>query len=167
MRDSGSPDTIISRGLARAIGAVVEPTTATFGTLGQAGMTPFEGVVRKLQLHLAPRIECEVDAFVSPDDYCLMLLGNDIFNSSMLRVVGIVADQQYIIVQHGAEVDVVPFQLQPPAERDAQHAASAAAKAVASPIPTREVALPPPPSRASAHPPSNASSVSFEDWTRA
>ena len=45
-----------------------------------------------------------------------MLLGSDIFNSSMLRVVGIVADQQYIIVQHRAEVDVVPFQLQTPAE---------------------------------------------------
>ena len=55
-------------------------------------MTPFKGVVRKLQLRLAPQIECEVDAFVSPDDYCLMLLGNDIFNSSMLHMVGIVAD---------------------------------------------------------------------------
>ena len=76
MRDSGSPDNIISHGLARAIGAIVEPTTATFGTLGQAGMTPFEGVVRKLQLRLASRIECEVDACVSPDNFCLMLLGN-------------------------------------------------------------------------------------------
>ena len=130
-------------------------------------MTPFEGVVRKLQLRLAPWIECEVDAFVSPDNYCLMLLGNNIFNSSMLRMVRIVADQQYIIVQHGVEVDVVLFQLQTPAERDAQSAASAAAKAVAAPKPTREVALPPLPLHAPAHPPRNASSVSFKDWTHA
>ena len=133
MRDSRSPDAIISCGLARAICAIVEPNTATFGKLGQSGMTPFEGVVRKLQLRLAPRIECEVDAFISPDDYCLMLLGNYIFNSSMLRVVGIVADYQYVIVQHGAEVDVGPFQLQTPAEKDTQRAASAAAKEVAAP----------------------------------
>ena len=92
-----------------------------------------------------------------------MLPGNYIFNSSLLSVVGIVADQQYIIVQHGAKVDVL-FQLQIPAKRDAHRAASAAAKAVAVPKPTRQVALPPP-SRAPAHPPSNANSASFKDWT--
>lgn len=92
MRDTGSPDTIISRGLARAIGAAVEPTMASFGTLGRDTMTPFEGVARKLKLCLAPHLTTEINAYVSPDDYCLLLLGNDVFNANVLCMVAIVAD---------------------------------------------------------------------------
>ena len=48
-----------------------------------------------ISLSLAPRIKVSARAYVLPASYCLLLVGNDIFNADKVRLVSIVADQSY------------------------------------------------------------------------
>ena len=63
----------------------------TYGTLGQNTQTKFVGVVRNLRLQLAPRIAIEVSAYVTNDDYFLLLIGIDVLNKDRVQIVSVVS----------------------------------------------------------------------------
>ena len=56
--------------------------------------------------------------YVSGDDYHLFLLGNDVINREMVHFVSLVGSGQMYVASFGGMIDIVPFELQTPAERE-------------------------------------------------
>ena len=90
IRDSGAGDTIISKGLLRFLtGVEATPIDREFRGLGASGPSKYLGVVKPMTLRLTPQLA--VDnwyGLVSSDEYCVMLLGTDLFNREMVETLG-------------------------------------------------------------------------------
>ena len=90
--DSGSPMTMMTRGLAVRAGLKLSPTNETYGTISQSGL-PLAGIAEDVRIQLAPRIAVTWNVKVTPEDTCVMLIGTDIFNAEEVHVETLLGDK--------------------------------------------------------------------------
>ena len=94
----------------------IEPTIEEFGSVGSNTMQRYVGSVQ-CKVQLTPRICVAVKALVSPDDYALLLLGNDIFNKEVVRIIAYSDAEQLYTVSYNGQVDVMQRTLLTPSQR--------------------------------------------------
>lgn len=60
-------------------------TSKNFLGLGGSTPTSYLGLYKPLVMRITPRIQITHQCFISPDKYCLLILGNDIFNKEIIE----------------------------------------------------------------------------------
>lgn len=62
-------------------------------------------------MRLTPRIQITHQCYISPDNYCLLLLGNDIFNKEMVETIAQNETFGCYVLRHGNQIDILPYKL--------------------------------------------------------
>ncbi len=71
----------------------------------------YAGIAKNVMIQLAPRIKIIKDIYVTAEVGMVMLIGNDIFNSEVVRVETVMANKQAWVVSWEAEHDIIPYSL--------------------------------------------------------
>ena len=111
LRDTGAPDTIISKGMLELLApkAPLKPTSRKFTGIGSTTSQKFLGIWTPLHIQLTPRITVAHSAYVSPENFCLMLLGNDLFNPEVVETLGHHEHRSVMTIRYGNQVDCLPY----------------------------------------------------------
>ena len=76
-------------------------------------------------MRLTPKITVTNPCYISPDGYCLFLLGNDIFNKERVETLSQNDQTGVFLLRYENTVDVLPYQLMSSEERQKREAAFA------------------------------------------
>lgn len=86
IRDTGAPDTIMTQALYLHLNLKGHTETSkNFLGLGVSSPTSYLGIYKPLVMRITPRIKITHQCYISPDRYCLLILGNDIFNKEVIE----------------------------------------------------------------------------------
>ena len=64
-------------------------TSKNFVGLGTSSPTKYMGIHKPLVMRITPRIKVKHQCYISPDRYCLLLLGNDLFNKEVIETLSL------------------------------------------------------------------------------
>ena len=75
-------------------------------------------------MRLTPKITVTNPCYISPDGYCLFILGNDIFNKERVETLSQNDQIGVFLLRYENTVDVLPYHLMSSEERQKREAAS-------------------------------------------